>query len=107
MTAENPAAAQALAAGHIELRESLSSAGLSLARLHIGHGEQTAASTGEGSAGGREGAWSAGTAQSRHRPAASSPSAGVEEPEPLPDTDSEQPARPIRAAEGGLVDVLA
>ncbi len=60
VTAENPAAAQALAAGHAELRQSLSSAGLSLTRLHIGHG-QMAAGTGEGSAGGREGAGAPGT----------------------------------------------
>ena len=43
VTAEAPAAAQALAQGHAELRQSLSSMGLSLARLHIGHHEQAAA----------------------------------------------------------------
>lgn len=38
VTAETPAAAQALAAGHTELRNSLGTIGLNLARLHIGLG---------------------------------------------------------------------
>jgi hypothetical protein len=37
VTAESPAAAQALAAGHAELRQSLRSLGLTLTRLDIGH----------------------------------------------------------------------
>jgi flagellar hook-length control protein FliK len=40
LTAETPAAAQALAAGHNELRQSLSSIGISLAHLDIGHLDQ-------------------------------------------------------------------
>ncbi len=43
VTAESPAAAQALAAGHAELRQALTSMGLSLARLHIGHHGQASA----------------------------------------------------------------
>jgi len=46
VTAESPAAAQALAAGHAELRQSLSSMGLSLARLQIGHHGQASADAG-------------------------------------------------------------
>ncbi len=43
VTAESPAAAQALALGHTELRQSLTSMGLSLARLQIGHHGQASA----------------------------------------------------------------
>jgi flagellar hook-length control protein FliK len=107
VTAENPAAAQALAAGHVELRESLSSAGLSLARLQIGHGEQMAASTGEGTAGGRDGAAGAGTAQSQTRSQAQSSAPGVEEAERPLEPEPEEPAQPGLTMEGGLVDVLA
>ena len=46
VTAESPAAAQALAAGHAELRQSLSSMGLSLARLQIGHHGQSSTDAG-------------------------------------------------------------
>ncbi len=43
VTAESPAAAQALAAAHAELRQSLSSLGLNLARLDVGrHGHSAA-----------------------------------------------------------------
>jgi flagellar hook-length control protein FliK len=40
VTADTPAAAQALAAGHAELRQSLGTLGLNLTRLHIGHSGQ-------------------------------------------------------------------
>jgi len=106
VTAESPAAAQALAAGHVELRQSLSSAGLSLTRLHIGHG-QMAAGTGEGSTGGREGAWGAGNAQTRARSSASGAAGGPEEAEPSSEAEPEEPAAPSSIAQGGLVDVLA
>jgi flagellar hook-length control protein FliK len=107
VTAETPAAAQALAAGHVELRESLSSAGLSLARLQIGHGEQMAASTGEGSAGGRDGAWGAGTAQSQGRSQAQDSAPGAEEAARPLAAESEEPAQPGPNTQGSLVDVLA
>jgi flagellar hook-length control protein FliK len=54
VTADTPAAAQALAAGHAELRQSLGALGLNLMRLHIGHEGQLASQSG-GAAAGREG----------------------------------------------------
>jgi flagellar hook-length control protein FliK len=48
LTAETPAAAQALAAGHVELRQSLSSIGISLAHLDIGHLDQSPGTTAGG-----------------------------------------------------------
>jgi len=107
VTADSPAAAQALAAGHLELRQSLSSAGLSLARLQIGHGEQMAANTGEGPAEGRAGAWTAPDAQQRTRPSGSSILPGPHEGEaPLAAELQEAPGA-TRPSEGSLVDVLA
>jgi flagellar hook-length control protein FliK len=107
VTADSPAAAQALAAGHLELRQSLSSAGLSLARLQIGHGEQMAANTGEGPAEGRAGAWTAPETQQRARPSGSSILPGPHEGEaPLAAELQEAPGA-TRTSEGSLVDVLA
>jgi flagellar hook-length control protein FliK len=68
VTAESPAAAQALAAAHAQLRQSLSSLGINLTRLDIGHHDpargggadakgngQGGAARGEGFSGGRPG----------------------------------------------------
>jgi flagellar hook-length control protein FliK len=106
VTADSPAAAQALAAGHLELRQSLSSAGLSLARLEIGHGEQMAANTGEGPAQERAGTWTAGDTQQRTRPASSTVLSGLEEGEASADAGPQEAAPASRPIEGGLVDVL-
>ena len=46
VTAESPAAAQALAAAHAQLRQSLSSLGINLTRLDIGHHDPSAQSGG-------------------------------------------------------------
>ncbi len=48
VTAESPAAAQALAAAHAQLRQSLSSLGINLTRLEIGHHDPSAQSGGAG-----------------------------------------------------------
>ena len=107
VTADSSAAAEVLAAGHVELRESLSSAGLSLAQLHIGHGEQTSAGTGEGNAAGRETAQNSGTAQQQRtrsygqRAAAERGDGEVSRQEHHERADVAQ-----RLAEGSLVDVL-
>ncbi len=51
VTAESPAAAQALAAAHAQLRQSLSSLGINLTRLEIGHHDPSAQSGGAGTKG--------------------------------------------------------
>lgn len=55
VTADTPAAAQALAAGHAELRQSLGTLGLNLTRLHIGHSGQAPLQGDGAAAQGREG----------------------------------------------------
>jgi flagellar hook-length control protein FliK len=95
VTADTPAAAQALAQGRAELHQSLSSLGVSLLRLDIG-------SSGQPHSGGRE----AGFAGDSGRPGGSGAST---------ETDEEQTSEIATAGEGslqatvsgGLVDVLA
>jgi flagellar hook-length control protein FliK len=95
--AETPAAAQALAEGHAELRQSLSSLGVSLLRLDIGSFDQSAAHGGghdsPGQPGGSPG------------PARSTEEGETESPECNPVTGDTTPARKL--ASGALVDVLA
>jgi flagellar hook-length control protein FliK len=109
VTAETPVAAQALAAAHAELRQSLSSLGLNLARLSVGrHGH---AGTQDGGTapggGGRNGA--AGSGEAASRGARSGQTATTEAPT---NTDSEAEAEgdaqlAPAPARGTLVDVLA
>jgi flagellar hook-length control protein FliK len=107
VSAESPAAAQALAAAHTQLRQSLSSLGINLTRLDIGHhdsprgggdangGGQGGAARGEGFAGGRPGRSTAIAAPADSEAEADSPSA-------------DEPATPTTAPlHGGLIDVLA
>jgi flagellar hook-length control protein FliK len=54
VTADTPAAAQALATGHAELRQSLGQLGLASVRLHIAQGGPAAQSEGGADAGSRE-----------------------------------------------------
>jgi flagellar hook-length control protein FliK len=109
VTAETPAAAQALAAAHAELRQSLSSLGLNLARLSVGrHGHSAAQDGGTAlGSGGRDGAASSGEASSRG--ARSGQTAATAAPsDPAPDPEAEEDAQPAPApARGTLVDVLA
>jgi flagellar hook-length control protein FliK len=108
VTAESPAAAQALAAAHAQLRQSLSSLGVNLTRLDIGHHDlahgggadakgdgQSGAARGEGFAGGRPGRSTAIVAPA--------------DPETETDTPAvEEPALATAApANGTLIDVLA
>ncbi len=108
VTAESPAAAQALAAAHAQLRQSLSSLGVNLTRLDIGHhdsaqgggadaqgGSQGGAARGEGFAGGRPGRSTATTA-----PADPETETGT------PAVRESAPATPA-PAHGTLIDVLA
>jgi flagellar hook-length control protein FliK len=106
VTASTPAAAQALAAGHLELRQSLSDAGVSLARLHIGHGEQSAASGGEAPAGGRDGTGAGGRAQARLRSDGSGSPVESEADEAAAKAQVQDADRGATGIEGGLIDVL-
>jgi Flagellar hook-length control protein FliK len=107
VTAETPVAAQALAAAHAELRQSLSSLGLNLARLSVGrHGHAGAQDGGTAlGGGGRDGA--AGSGEAASRGARSGQTAATEAPT---NTDSEVEGDAQLApapARGTLVDVLA
>jgi flagellar hook-length control protein FliK len=108
VTAETPAAAQALAAGHAELRQSLSALGINLARLHIGAHEQIAAQ-GDGAAAGGRGQGQAGARGQASRDAAAStrPTAVDIRSNPIPDpvADELDPLAPTPSGRA-LVDVL-
>jgi flagellar hook-length control protein FliK len=96
VTADSPAAAQALAEGRAELHQSLSSLGVSLLRLDIGSGQSQAQD--------REGRFSAGPSGS----GASGATGGTEEDD-APEAVG-QVAGPTSANgldNGALVDVLA
>jgi flagellar hook-length control protein FliK len=109
VTAETPAAAQALAAAHAELRQSLSSLGLDLARLSVGRHGHTATQDGGTALGGgdRDGAPGSGEASSRG--ARSGQTATTEAPTtPVPDSEAQEDAQLAPApTRGTLVDVLA
>ncbi len=97
VSAETPAAAQALAQGRSELHQSLSSLGLSLLRLDI-------SSFGQSEAGDREGRFAASSDGS----SASSASRASEEADgPATLGESAAAAAPAPIAGGALVDVLA
>jgi hypothetical protein len=109
VSAETPIAAQALAAAHAELRQSLSSLGLNLARLHIGRHDQSAAQDG-GTAlggGGHDGAAGSGGASSRGNRSGQAAAITASTDSPA-DPESAEDAQPAPApSHGTLVDVLA
>ncbi len=111
VTAETPVAAQALAAAHAELRQSLSSLGLNLARLSIGAHSHSAAHDGDTAlGGGRGGATGGGEAFSGGARAGQSAARGPTAPptDPGPDIEAEEHAQPATASSrGALLDVLA
>lgn len=96
VTADTPAAAQALSQGRGELHQSLSTLGLSLLRLDIG-------SFGQSQAGQREGRFMQGSGE----PGPSGTSTAAEEDESA--QPSSGPSAPVLAglSAGGLVNVLA
>jgi flagellar hook-length control protein FliK len=97
VSAETPAAAQALMSGRAELHQSLSSLGLSLLRLDI-------SSFGQSETGDREGRF----AGSSERSSASSTAGGEQETESLEALgELAGAAAPAPIAGGALVDVLA
>ncbi|MGH2854524.1 MAG: flagellar hook-length control protein FliK, partial [Solirubrobacteraceae bacterium] len=111
VTAETPAAAQALAAAHAELRQSLDSLGLNLARLNVGrhgHSADQGGSTALGG-GGHGGASGRGEASDRgdrsgQRAAIAAPTDSTADSE-LESAEDAQPA--LAPSHGTLVDVLA
>jgi hypothetical protein len=108
VTAETPAATQALAAAHAELRQSLSSLGIDLARLSIGRHDHSAAQGGGTALGGGHGgaAGSGETSSHRNRPAQSTPATAPTDPAPEGEAEEGAPAAPA-LSRGTLVDVLA
>jgi hypothetical protein len=107
ISAETPVAAQALAAAHAELRQSLSSLGLDLARLNIGrHGHAAAQDGGAALAGGDRGTGGGGALSSRgSRSGATAASVDPTDLEAeLAVQASAPPSSPLSG--GALVDVL-
>jgi flagellar hook-length control protein FliK len=108
VTAESPAAAQALAAAHAQLRQSLSSLGIDLTRLDIGHhdpapsGGADAKDSGQGSA-------ARGESFGGGRPGRSTAIAAPADPETETDSPvAEEPAPATTTPSNGtLIDVLA
>jgi flagellar hook-length control protein FliK len=94
VTADTPAGAQALAQGHSELRQSLSSLGVSLLRLDIGSfGQHQARGQGERFTGRSEGS--------------SGPRTDVASEEGTPIGETAAASQPAGPAMGEIVDVLA
>lgn len=108
VTAESPAAAQALAAAHAQLRQSLSSLGINLTRLDIGHHDPARGGGADANGGGQGGA-ARGEGFAGSRPGRPTTIAAHDEPE----TETESPAvealTPATTApsHGTLIDVLA
>jgi|HubBroStandDraft_6_1064221.scaffolds.fasta_scaffold50377_4 hypothetical protein len=109
VTAETPAAAQALAAAHAELRQSLSSLGLDLARLSVGRHGHTATQDGGTALGGGERDGAPGSGEASSRGARSGQTAATEAPTTsVPDSEAQEGAQLAPApTRGTLVDVLA
>jgi flagellar hook-length control protein FliK len=94
VTADTPAGAQALAQGRSELRQSLSSLGVSLLRLDVGSfGQPQAREHGERFAGRSDGS--------------SAPTAKIAPEEDAASTESAVVGQPAGPAMGEIVDVLA
>ncbi len=110
VTAESPAAAQALAAAHAELRQSLSSLGINLTRLDIGHRESSTQSGGTGPKGDGQGGTARGESSAGGRPSRSGRSPAItgltnaELASPSADGPAPSTTNPSR---GALIDVLA
>jgi flagellar hook-length control protein FliK len=109
VTAETPVATQALAAAHAELRQSLSSLGLNLARLEIGGHGHSGAQDGGTAFGGANHHGAAGSGEASYRGTRSGRSTANAAPTDSPtDPDTAENAQPATApSRGTLVDVLA
>ncbi len=108
VTAESPAAAQALAAAHAQLRQSLSSLGINLTRLDIGHHDPAQGGGADAKGGGQDGA-ARGEGFAGGRPGRSTAIAAPADPETETDSPvAEEPAPTTTAPSNGtLIDVLA
>ncbi len=105
VTAESPAAAQALAAAHAQLRQSLSSLGINLTRLDIGHHDPSAQSGSTDPKSNGQGSAARGEGSSGSRPGRSTAIASPTDPET--DPLAEEPATSTTApSTGALIDVL-
>jgi hypothetical protein len=110
VSAESPAAAQALAAAHAQLRQSLSSLGLNLTRLDIGHHDPSSQSGGMDSKGNGQSRAARGEGSSESRPgrsARSPASAATAAPEIDSPMSAENAPSTITPLHGTLIDVLA
>jgi flagellar hook-length control protein FliK len=107
VTAESPAAAQALAAAHAQLRQSLSSLGINLARLDIGHHDPSTQSGGTDHKGDNHNGATRGDGSASSRP--SRRSAIADPTYPAIDPPLAEGPAPSTAAQlrGTLIDVLA
>ena len=108
VTAESPAAAQALAGAHAQLRQSLSSLGINLTRLDIGHHDPAQSGGANAKGGGQNGAVP-GEGFAGGRPGRSTAIAAPADPETETDSPvAEEPAPTTTAPSNGtLIDVLA
>jgi flagellar hook-length control protein FliK len=106
VTAESPAAAQALAAAHAQLRQSLSSLGINLTRLDIGHHDSSAQSESTEPKGNGQGGAARGEGSSRSRPGRSTAIAAPIDPATDPPAEETAPSTSV-PSRGTLIDVLA
>jgi flagellar hook-length control protein FliK len=108
VSAESPAAAQALAAAHAQLRQSLSSLGINLTRLEIGHHNATQSggmdANGNDQGGAARGEWFSGARAGRSTAIATPADSGAEADSPAAD---EPDAQTTATSHGTLIDVLA
>lgn len=107
VTAETPVAAQALAAAHAELRQTLSSLGLNLARLDVGrHGHSATQDGSTALGGGGRGGSGGGEASARGARSGRADATAVP-PASVPDHEVTTDAQPAPApSRGALLDVL-
>ncbi len=107
VSAESPAAAQALAAAHAQLRQSLSSLGINLTRLDIGH-HDSAQSGGADPKGNGQGSAARGEGFSGGPPGRSTAIAPAEADTEIDSLAAGEPTPPTTApSRGALIDVLA
>jgi flagellar hook-length control protein FliK len=105
VTAESPAAAQALAAAHAQLRQSLSSLGINLTRLDIGHHDPSTQGGGTDSRGNGQGSAARGQGSFGSRPSRPTAIASPTDPETNPLAE-EPTASTTAPSTGALIDVL-
>ncbi len=106
VTAESPAAAQALAAAHAQLRQSLSSLGINLTRLDVGHHDPSAQGGSTDPKGNGQGGAARGEGFSGSRPGRSTAAADLTDPE-IDSRVAEETTPPTTApSTGALIDVL-